>query len=58
MIVHTLYNGVTQPVRSNIDATAGGTLMNKMDDKAYNLTEKMTLNNHQWSSKRGQSKRA
>jgi len=29
---------------------AGGTLMNKTKEEAYNLIEKMTLNNFQWSS--------
>jgi len=43
--VQTFYNGVTQPLRSTIDAAAGGTLMNKTKDEAYNLIEEMTLNN-------------
>ena len=40
-----------------IDVTASGTLMSKMEDEAYNLIEDMTLNNYQWSNKRGQPKR-
>ena len=48
MIMQTMYNGVTQPLRSTIDATPGGTLMNKTKDEAYNLIEKMALNNFQW----------
>ena len=44
MIVKTLYNGVTHPVRSTIDAVMGGTLMNKNEDEAYNIIEEMTLN--------------
>jgi len=51
------YNGVTQPVRSMTDAAAGGTLMSKMEEEAFNLIEEMTLSNYQWSSDRGQSKR-
>jgi len=51
MIIHTFYNGVTQSVRSTIDAATGGTLMNKTEDKAYNLIEKMELNNFQWSTR-------
>ena len=31
--------------------------MNKAEDEAYNLIEEMTLNNFQWSTKRGQPKR-
>jgi len=45
MIIQAFYNGVTQLVRSTIDAVAGGTLMNKIEDEAYNLIEKMALNN-------------
>ena len=57
MVVQTFYNGVTQPVRSMIDAAAGGTLMSKTEEEAYNLIKKMALNNYQWSSERGQPKR-
>jgi len=32
MIIQTFYNGVTQSVRSIIDATTGETLMNKTED--------------------------
>ena len=34
MIVQPFYNGVIQPARSTIDATTGGTLMNKTEDEA------------------------
>ena len=57
MVVQTFYNGVTQPVRSMIDAAAGGTLMSKTEEEAYNLIEEMALNNFQWSSERTQPKR-
>jgi len=43
-------------MRSTIDATVGGTLMNKTEDEAYNLIKEMTLNNFRWSNKRGQPK--
>ena len=56
MIVQAVYDVVTQPVRSTIDAVAGGMLMNKTKDEAYNLIEEMTLNNFQWSTERGQPK--
>jgi len=39
-----------------IDTAAGGTLMNKTEDEAYNLIEEITLNNFQWSTERGQPK--
>ena len=57
MIIQAFYNGVTQPIRSTIDATARETLMNKIEDETYNLIEEMALNNFQWSTKRGQAKR-
>jgi len=50
MIIQACHNGVTQPMRSTIDATAGGTLMSKTEDEAYNLIEEMGLNNFQWST--------
>jgi len=40
-----------------IDAAAGGTLMSKTKEEAYNLIEEMALNNYQWPSERGQPKR-
>ena len=57
MIIQAFYNGVTQSVRSTIDAAARGTLMNKTEDEAYNLIEEMSLNNFQWSTEQGQPKR-
>jgi len=47
-----LYNNVTQDVWSTIDEAAGGTLMSKTKDEAYNLIEEMVLNNFQWSTER------
>jgi len=44
MIVHAVYNGVTQPVRSTIDKAIRRTLMNKTKDAAYNLIEEIALN--------------
>ena len=46
MIVQTFNYGITQLVRSTIDAKVGGTFMNKMEDKAYNLIDEMVLNNY------------
>jgi len=39
MVVQTFYNRLTQPVCSMIDAAAGGTLMSKTEEEAYNLIE-------------------
>ena len=45
MVVQTFHNPVTQPMRAMIDAAAGGTLMSKTEEEAYNLIEEMALNN-------------
>jgi len=57
MIVQTFYNGVTPLGRSTIDVEAGGTLMNKTEDEAYNLIDELTLSNYMWSNERSQPKR-
>jgi len=56
MTIQIFCNVVTQPVRSVIDAAADGNLLNMTEDEAYNLIEKMALNNFQWFIKRGQPK--
>ena len=56
MIIQAFYNVVTQSVRSTIDVTAGGTLIRKIEDEAYNLIEEISLNNFQWSTEHGQPK--
>ena len=50
MIIQAFYNGVTQAVRSTIDAAAGGTLMRKTEEEVHNIIKEMALNNFQWSS--------
>jgi len=57
MIVQTFYNGTTQAMRSMIDAMAGGTLMSKTEDEAYNMIEQMVPKHYQWSNECGQPKR-
>ena len=56
MIIQAFYNGVTQPVRSTIDAEVGGTVMSTTEDEAYILIVEMALNNFQWSTEQGQPK--
>ena len=46
MTVQAFYNWVPQPVRSTIDVAASGTLLNDIEDEAYNLIEEMALNNY------------
>ena len=40
-------------MRPTIDAKIGGTLMNKAENKAYNLIEEMALNNYNGSMREG-----
>ena len=48
--VQTFYNGLGSNTRTMIDATAGGTLMEKTPDASYELLEEMAFNNYWWSS--------
>ena len=50
MIIQAFYKGVTQSIRFTINVAVGGTLMNKIEDEAYNLIEEMALNNFQLSN--------
>ena len=57
MQVHNFYNGLTGTTRTLIDASAGGTLMKKTDEEAYELLEDMATNNYQWPSERSTPKK-
>ena len=48
MQVHTFYNGLRDATRIVIDASAGGALMKKTIDKAYEILEDTTTNSNQW----------
>lgn len=50
--VQTFYNGLGHQVRTSIDAAAGGDIMTKSCDEAYNLLENMAANSYQWPSSR------
>ncbi|XP_024031895.1 uncharacterized protein LOC112094656 [Morus notabilis] len=50
--VHNFYNGLSGTTRTLIDASAGGALMKKTEDEAYELLEDMATNNYQWPSER------
>ena len=41
-----------------LDAAAGGTLMRKTPEEAYDLLEEMALNSYQWQTERGVVKKA
>ncbi|XP_015382977.2 uncharacterized protein LOC107175761 [Citrus sinensis] len=56
--VQTFCNGLRSNTKTIIDAAAGGTLMGKTPEAAYELLEEMASNNYQWYSERLISKRA
>ncbi|KAI3461414.1 hypothetical protein Pfo_018077 [Paulownia fortunei] len=48
----TFYNGLSGATRTLVDAAAGGALMGKTHEEAYNLLETMAANAYQWPSER------
>jgi len=52
LIIHTFYNGVLYNTRMTIDAAAGGALMDKPFQEAYELIENIAQNHYQWGSER------
>ena len=48
MQVHTFYNGLRNATKTVIDASAGGALMKKTTDQAYEILEDATTNTNQW----------
>ena len=57
LVVQTFYNGLNSHTRINIDAAAGGSLMRKSLDEAYDLLEEMANNNYQWPNERNMARR-
>ena len=54
--VQTFYNGLNPQTRTVIDVAAGGALMDKSANEAFNLLEVMASNNYQWPNKRATKK--
>ena len=52
LLVQIFYNGLNYNTRISLDAAAGGALMNKSIDEAYDLFEDMAFNHYQWSNER------
>ena len=52
MQVHTFYNGLSDATRTVIDASAGGALMKKTTNQAYEILEDTATNNNQWPGDR------
>ena len=48
MQVHTFYNGLRNETRKMIDASAGGAIMKKTTDQAYEILEDAATNTNQW----------
>ena len=48
LVIQTFYNGLVGSLKSIIDATAGGSLLSKPFDEAYELIEEMATNSFQW----------
>ena len=48
MQVHTFYNGLRNATRTMINASAGGALMKKTTDQAYEILEDAATNTNQW----------
>ena len=46
--MHTFYNGLSDSVRTIIDASAGCALMKKTTDQAYEILEDTTTNSNKW----------
>ena len=57
MQVHTFYNDLSDSARTIIDASAGGALMKKATDQAYEILEDTTINSNQWPRDRSTLKK-
>ncbi|KAJ9182762.1 hypothetical protein P3X46_006719 [Hevea brasiliensis] len=57
MLVQHFYNGVSPAIRSTIDASSGGDLMEKSEDEAFSTLDKIAYNNYQWSCERNEIKK-
>ena len=55
LLLQTFYNGVNHTTRGTIDAAAGGSLMRKTVDDAYDLLEEMANNNSLWAMERARA---
>ena len=52
MQVYNFYNGLSCPIRTLIDASAGGAIMGKNEVEAYQILENIALNDYQWPVER------
>ncbi|XP_062102096.1 uncharacterized protein LOC133810989 [Humulus lupulus] len=57
MLVHNFYNWLNGITSTLIDVSARGSFMSKSANEAYELLEKMAMNNYQWPTKRENTKK-
>ena len=57
MQIHNFYNGLNAHTRTLVDASAGGALMKKTINEAYEQLEDMATNSYQWPKERLASKK-
>ena len=57
MQVHTSYNGLSDLARTIIDASAGGALIKKTTNQAYEILEDIATNTNQWPRDRSAPKK-
>ena len=55
--MHTFYNGLSNSIRTIIDASAGGALIKKTTDQAYEILEDTATNTNQWPRDRSTPKK-
>ena len=55
--LHTFYNGLGSSTRTLVDAAAGGALLGKPHQAAWDLLEEMAANAYQWPSERAVPKK-
>ena len=56
--MHTFYNGLGDSARTIIDVSAGGALMKKTTDQAYEILEDTTTNTNQWPRDRSVTRKS
>ncbi|XP_062100251.1 uncharacterized protein LOC133806142 [Humulus lupulus] len=57
MLVPNFYKGLNFTTRTIIDVAAGGSFIRNSANEAYELLEEMAMNNYQWPTERGQTKK-
>ena len=55
--MHTFYNGLSDSARTIIDTSAGGALIKRTTDQAYEILEDTTTNTNQWPRDRSAPKK-